>query len=154
MAMLRVVFGLNMMRRWPFYALMGFSLLGCQLTPSPQLKPMGELTKLQLEWADTPQERMRGLMERSHLPENAGMMFMFESAKPQCFWMKNTLIPLSVGFINPQGKLVQIEDMQPQTLDHHCTKEPVLYALEVNQGWFERHQVKLQSQVLQTPPAK
>ena len=88
-------------------------------------------------------------MGRSHLPENSGMMFVFEEPKTYCFWMKNTLIPLSVGFIDAQGRLVQIAHMQPKSLQHHCAKQPVLYALEVNQGWFERNDVKLQTKVLQ-----
>ena len=90
-------------------------------------------------------------MDRTRLSENAGMMFVFETPKTYCFWMKNTLIPLSVGFIDAQGKLVQINDMQPKSLQHHCAKQPILYALEVNQGWFEHNNVKTQTLVLQPP---
>ena len=88
-------------------------------------------------------------MGRQQLAENAGMMFVFETPKTYCFWMKNTLIPLSIGFIDAQGKLVQINHMQPRSLDHHCAQQPILYALEVNQGWFERNKVRLQTKVLQ-----
>lgn len=124
-------------------------LAGCQIAPSNAPKPLAPLDQLRLEWADVYQEREKGLMGRSHLPENSGMMFVFEEPKTYCFWMKNTLIPLSVGFIDAQGRLVQIAHMQPKSLQHHCAKQPVLYALEVNQGWFERNDVKLQTKVLQ-----
>ena len=124
-------------------------LAGCQIAPPNAPKPLAPLDQLRLEWADVYQEREKGLMGRSHLPENSGMMFVFEEPKTYCFWMKNTLIPLSVGFIDTQGRLVQIAHMQPKSLQHHCAKQPVLYALEVNQGWFERNDVKLQTKVLQ-----
>lgn len=124
-------------------------LVGCQIAPSNAPKPLAPLDQLRLEWADVYQEREKGLMERSNLPENSGMMFVFEEPKTYCFWMKNTLIPLSIGFIDAQGRLVQIAHMQPKSLQHHCAKQPVLYALEVNQGWFERNNVKLQTKVLQ-----
>lgn len=124
-------------------------LAGCQIAPPNAPKPLAPLDQLRLEWADVYQEREKGLMGRSHLPENSGMMFVFEEPKTYCFWMKNTLIPLSVGFIDAQGRLVQIAHMQPKSLQHHCAKQPVLYALEVNQGWFERNDVKLQTKVLQ-----
>ena len=124
-------------------------LAGCQIAPPNAPKPLAPLNQLRLEWADVYQEREKGLMGRSHLPENSGMMFVFEEPKTYCFWMKNTLIPLSVGFIDAQGRLVQIAHMQPKSLQHHCAKQPVLYALEVNQGWFERNDVKLQTKVLQ-----
>lgn len=124
-------------------------LAGCQIAPPNAPKPLAPLDQLRLEWADVYQEREKGLMRRSHLPENSGMMFVFEEPKTYCFWMKNTLIPLSVGFIDAQGRLVQIAHMQPKSLQHHCAKQPVLYALEVNQGWFERNNVKLQTKVLQ-----
>lgn len=125
-------------------------LAGCQFAPPANApKILAPLDQLRLEWADTYKERQQGLMDRTRLSENAGMMFVFETPKTYCFWMKNTLIPLSVGFIDAQGKLVQINDMQPKSLQHHCAKQPILYALEVNQGWFERNNVKIQALVLQ-----
>lgn len=124
-------------------------LLGCQLPPANAPKPLAPLDQLRLEWADIYAEREKGLMNRTHLGENAGMMFVFETPKTYCFWMKNTLIPLSVGFIDAQGRLVQINHMQPRSLEHHCAKQPILYALEVNQGWFERNNVRVQTRVLE-----
>ncbi len=125
-------------------------LAGCQfIPPSNAPKVLAPLDQLRLEWADAYKERQQGLMGRQQLAENAGMMFVFETPKTYCFWMKNTLIPLSIGFIDAQGKLVQINHMQPRSLDHHCAQQPILYALEVNQGWFERNKVRLQTKVLQ-----
>ena len=142
------------MQSAPARALIGITLLstlalsGCQLAPPDAPQMLAPLDQLRLEWADDYQERQQGLMERTRLAENAGMMFVFESPKTYCFWMKNTLIPLSVGFIDAQGKLVQINHMQPKSLQHHCAKQPVLYALEVNQGWFERNNLKVQTKVV------
>ena len=125
-------------------------LAGCQfIPPSNAPKVLAPLDQLRLEWADAYKERQQGLMGRQQLAENAGMMFVFETPKTYCFWMKNTLIPLSIGFIDAQGKFVQINHMQPRSLDHHCAQQPILYALEVNQGWFERNKVRLQTKVLQ-----
>lgn len=127
-------------------------LAGCQfVAPANAPKVLAPLDQLRLEWADAYKERQKGLMDRSRLAENSGMMFVFDEPKTYCFWMKNTLIPLSVGFIDAQGKLVQVNDMQPKSLQHHCAKQPILYALEVNQGWFERNNVKVQTLVLQPP---
>ena len=133
------------------------TLLGCQQTTSPEssdkptnpaIQAVGPIAQLQLEWADSPQKQQIGLMNRAQLPENSGMVFVFEQVKAHCFWMKNTLIPLDIGFIDAQGRLVQIESMQAQTTDVHCPKQDVAYALEVNQGWFAQHQVKPGTQML------
>jgi uncharacterized membrane protein (UPF0127 family) len=87
-------------------------------------------------------ERERGLMFREKLGANEGMVFLFEAPASVCMWMKNTLIPLSVAFIDENGKIVNIEDMQPQTTDSHCAKKIVRYALEMNQGWFKQKNIK------------
>ena len=111
--------------------------IGVQPKPTPGLA----LQSLNLEWASTPEQRQIGLMNRANLPENSGMMFVFEQNDTYCFWMKSTLIPLSVGFIDSSGVLVQIEDMRPQTTQTHCAKQPIKYALEVNQGWFDKNRI-------------
>lgn len=80
-------------------------------------------------------------MNRESLPENAGMLFVFAEPKAQAFWMKNTLIPLSIAFIDAEGKIVQIEDMKPHDETNTMSKTKVQYALETNRGWFERHGV-------------
>jgi uncharacterized membrane protein (UPF0127 family) len=91
--------------------------------------------------ADDPM-RMRGLMFRESLAANHGMLFVFESKSVQCMWMRNTLIPLSVAFLEDDGRIVNIEDMKPQTENSHCARAPVRYALEMAQGWFAQHGLK------------
>lgn len=92
--------------------------------------------------AATPAQREQGLMFRNKMAPNEGMIFLFEAPAQVCMWMKHTLIPLSVAFIDSDGKIVNIEDMQPETTDPHCSKKPVPYALEMNQGWFRQIYIK------------
>jgi uncharacterized membrane protein (UPF0127 family) len=92
--------------------------------------------------AATPEQRQTGLMFRKEMPQSEGMVFVFEQPSPQCFWMKNTLIPLSAAFVADDGRIVNIEDMKPQTTDNHCSAEPVRYVLEMNQGWFAKKNIK------------
>ncbi|MFN3298090.1 DUF192 domain-containing protein [Caldimonas sp.] len=94
------------------------------------------------EVARTPEQRAIGLMHRKEMAPHEGMLFVFETPAVQCFWMKNTLIPLSIAFLADDGRIVNIADMQPQTLDSHCSDEPVRLALEMNQGWFARRGIK------------
>ena len=98
--------------------------------------------------------RMRGLMFRASMPVNAGMLFIFEEAGPQCMWMKNTLIPLSVAFLDDGGAIINVEDMQPQTEDSHCARKPARYALEMNKGWFAARGIKPGSRIGGIPGAK
>lgn len=107
--------------------------------------------KITAEIARTPQERSLGLMNRDHLPTDQGMLFLFEYAARHCFWMKNTLIPLSIAFIDEQGKIVNIRDMQAQSLESHCPDLPVRYALEMNQGWFAKHNISPGMVINQVP---
>ncbi len=86
--------------------------------------------------------RGRGLMYRKTLAPNSGMLFVFDAPALQCMWMKNTDLPLSVAFLDAQGAVINIEDMQPHTEDSHCAKRPALYALEMEQGWFARRGIK------------
>lgn len=98
---------------------------------------------IRAELVSTPEERQQGLMFRETMGPNEGMAFLFEApAYPLCMWMKNTLIPLSVAFIDEGGKIINIEDMQPQTTDSHCAKRPARYALEMNLGWFKHKNIK------------
>lgn len=91
---------------------------------------------IQAEIAATAADRSRGLMHRQTLGPSDGMLFVFEQADTQCFWMRNTLIPLSIAFLADDGRVVNIADMAPQTETPHCSAQPVRYALEMNQGWF------------------
>src|SRR3546814_3344166 len=86
--------------------------------------------KIQAEVAATDASRANGLMNRASLPENHGMLFVFDGPTTTCFWMKNTPLPLSIAFIDSKGMIVNIADMQPHTLDPHCPKAPVTHALE------------------------
>lgn len=92
--------------------------------------------KIVAEVAAAPDDRARGLMQRFSLQPDHGMLFVFERAEPLAFWMKNTFIPLSIAFIGADGKIINIEDMQPQTEDTHWSKGPARYALEMRKGWF------------------
>ena len=93
---------------------------------------------IQAELAQTPEEQTIGLMFRPAMGANEGMLFAFPQARQQCFWMKNTLLPLSVAFVGDDGGVVNIEAMKPRTLDSHCSKKPVRFVLEMNEGWFAK----------------
>ncbi len=93
---------------------------------------------IQAQVAATPQQRSVGLMWRQDMPANEGMLFVFERPEVQCFWMKNTLLPLTAAFIDDAGQIVNLADMKPQTTDSHCSQKPVRYVLEMNQGWFAK----------------
>lgn len=97
---------------------------------------------IKAEVAANEAERQQGLMFREKMAVNEGMLFDFNAPAGICMWMKNTLIPLSVAFIDSNGKIVNIEDMQPQTTASHCAKKMVRYALEMNQGWFRQKNIK------------
>ena len=94
-----------------------------------------------MEVAQTPEERNHGLMGRNHLGKDEGMLFIFETEDYHGFWMKDTLLPLSIAFIGKDGRIVWITDMKPLTLDSHVPPRPALYALEMNKGWFSSHGV-------------
>ena len=94
---------------------------------------------LAIEVADTAEERAKGLMGRESLPADRGMLFDFQEPTQAGFWMKNTLIPLSIAFVDGDGTIVHIEDMQPETEDIHASPKPYRYAIEVNQGWYAAH---------------
>jgi len=102
--------------------------------------------QINVELAQTPAQRSRGLMWREHLENDAGMLFVFEKPEPLCFWMRDTLIPLSIGFFDAQLMLMQISDMHPLSDETHCSDKPAQFALEVNQGWFDRQQIRVQDQ--------
>lgn len=112
----------------------------------PQKLPVISLTAgihlISAELAANDAEREQGLMFRQKLGPNEGMVFVFEAPVHTCMWMKNTLIPLAVAFIDLSGKIVNIEEMQAQSLESHCAAKPVMYALEMNQGWFKQRHIK------------
>lgn len=95
--------------------------------------------RIRVEIAANPETRAKGLMFRESLAPDHGMLFVFPQAEQLCFWMKNTPLPLSIAFIDAAGSIINLADMQPQSLDTHCSFGPALYAIEMEQGWFKRH---------------
>jgi uncharacterized membrane protein (UPF0127 family) len=97
---------------------------------------------IRAQLAITPMQRQIGLMHRREMPSHEGMLFVFDEPSQQCFWMRNTLIPLSIAFLADDGTVVNLADMKPQSDDSHCSARPVRYALEMNQGWFAKRGIK------------
>ena len=98
--------------------------------------------QISAQLALTPEQRQTGLMFRKEMPQQEGMLFVFEQASQQCFWMRNTFLPLTAAFIADDGTIVNLADMKPQTTDSHCSAQPVRYVLEMNQGWFAKKGIK------------
>ena len=92
--------------------------------------------------AQTPEQREIGLMQRKEMPQREGMIFIFDLPGQQCFWMKNTVLPLTAAFVADDGTIVNMADMKPQTTDPHCSAQPVRYVLEMNRGWFAKKGIK------------
>ena len=108
----------------------------------PRIKLSAGLHLIDTQVAASPEQRSTGLMFRRTMPPSEGMLFVFEQAAVQCFWMKNTLLPLSAAFVADDGTIVNLADMKPQTTDSHCSAQPVHYVLEMNQGWFGKKGIK------------
>jgi uncharacterized protein len=105
------------------------------------------------EVVSTPEQRATGLMNRFSLQPDHGMLFVFEQPQPLGFWMKNTFIPLSIAFIDANGKIVNIEDMRPQDESTHWSRGVALYALEMKQGWFAGKKIAAGDVIKGLPPA-
>ena len=106
--------------------------------PLPRLQLHAGEHAFTVEVARTPQQRARGLMGRTRLDAGAGMLFVFESAARHCFWMRGTPLPLSIAFVDTDGRIVGLADMQPHSETLHCPPADIRYALEVKQGEFQR----------------
>lgn len=136
------------------FLLVGFQL---QFAHADSAQPKFEKRKIQLagktltvEMADSDQLRSHGLMHRKSLPAEEGMLFVFDNEQSLSFWMKNTLIPLSIGYFNREKKLIDIHEMVPAVMMAtepvlYSSKEPGMYALEMNKGWFAKNKIKLGS---------
>ena len=111
-------------------------------TNLPRVKLTAGMHAIDAQVAATNEQRMTGLMHRKDMPQNEGMLFVFEAPSQQCFWMKNTLLPLAIAFVADDGTIVNIDEMKAQTLDSHCSAQPVRYVLEMNTGWFARKGIK------------
>lgn len=103
------------------------------------------------ELAQTEGQRKIGLMFRESMAVNHGMLFVFERAGQQCFWMKNTLLPLDIAFVADDGTVVNIDRMKPRTLDAHCSAKPVRFVLEMNDGWFAKRGIAAGSKLTGRP---
>ena len=108
----------------------------------PHVYLQAGIHRIKAEVADSQAERSRGLMLRTSLQPNSGMLFVFERAAVHCFWMKNTLIPLTIAFLDDDGTIVNLADMQPHDESSHCPERPVRHALEMEQGWFKAKGLK------------
>ncbi|MEN9888295.1 MAG: hypothetical protein RL559_332 [Pseudomonadota bacterium] len=108
----------------------------------PRTQLSAGMHRLDVQLAQTPQERQVGLMFRRDMPQHEGMLFVFEQPATQCFWMRNTLIPLTAAFVADDGTIVNLADMKPQTDDSHCSQKPVRFVLEMNQGWFAKRNIQ------------
>jgi uncharacterized protein len=135
----------------PFIALTAALMAGllgaahAQEGPQPKL-PTVELTAgmhvIRAELAVTPIQQQTGMMFRRSMGTNEGMLFVEETAGLRCFWMRNTLLPLSIAFIADDGTIVNVAEMAPQSDESHCSAKPVRYALEMNKGWFSKRGIK------------
>jgi len=116
-----------------------------QETPQTQLQRItltAGIHQIDTQVALTPEQHQIGLMYRTEMPQGEGMIFVFQTPSKQCFWMKNTVLPLTAAFIADDGTIVNLEDMKPQTTDAHCSAKPVRFVLEMNQGWFAKKGIK------------
>lgn len=132
------------MRKTMIGALFGLAVTGTAWAQNSM--PIIELTagfhRIEAEVAANDPHRQLGLMNRQTMPTQRGMLFVFPQNNTHCMWMRNTLLPLSVAFVDDAGKIINIEDMQPQTEDNHCARRPARYALEMNLGWFAQRGLK------------
>jgi uncharacterized protein len=116
-----------------------------------RIKITAGMHQIDTQLALTPIERQIGLMNRPTMPAHEGMLFVFEQPTKQCFWMKNTLLPLTAAFVADDGTIVNLVDMKPQSLDSHCSTKEVRYVLEMNQGWFAKRGIKAGSKLSGVP---
>ncbi len=117
-------------------------LAGNAFAQLPSVELAAGMHLIRAEVADSMGSRMQGLMHRPSMAQNSGMVFVFEENATHCMWMKNTLIPLSVAFLDEAGAIINIADMQPHSEQSHCATRPARYALEMNKGWFAQRGVK------------
>jgi uncharacterized membrane protein (UPF0127 family) len=111
-------------------------------SPLPVVKLTAGMHVIQAEVAADFGTRAQGLMHRKALGQNTGMLFVFDEAAFHCMWMKNTLIPLSVAFLDERGTILNIADMTPHSEESHCAARPARFALEMNRGWFAERGIK------------
>ena len=125
-----------------FAILLSFAAAPALAQELPVVQLSAGMHSIRAEVAAESSTRMRGLMQRASMPANSGMLFIFDEPALHCMWMKNTLIPLSVAFLDDAGTVINIADMQPHSEQSHCAARQARYALEMNRGWFAQRGVK------------
>jgi uncharacterized membrane protein (UPF0127 family) len=134
--------------QWGFssWSLLCWATLFMLPASAQQGLPLIELSagfhRIEAEVASTPASRAQGLMQRRQMALHRGMLFVFTQDAGHCMWMKNTFLPLSVAFLDAQGRIINIADMQPQSEQNHCAVQVARYALEMNAGWFARRGIR------------
>lgn len=119
-----------------------FLFAATALAQMPSIALTASFHRIEAEVAADQASRMQGLMHRKSMAPNQGMLFVFPHPDRYCMWMRNTFLPLSVAFLDDEGKILNIEDMKPQTEDNHCAGAPARFALEMNRGWFADKGIK------------
>ena len=114
---------------------------GSPQTQLPRASLNAGMHLIQVQLAQNNEQRQIGLMWRKEMPQNEGMLFIFDEPAVQCFWMRNTLLPLTAAFVADDGKIVNLVDMKPMSDDSHCSKKPVRFVLEMNQAWFSKRNI-------------
>lgn len=121
----------------PLLGALGLALAGTTAwAQMPRMELTAGMHRIEAEVAADMNSRMQGLMHRQSMPSNQGMLFVFTQAERHCMWMRNTLLPLSVAFLDEGGRIINIANMQPHSEENHCAAAPARFALEMNQGWF------------------
>lgn len=134
----------RLLAAWALVALAA-GVAAAQQIPQPRLPTVqlgAGIHNIVAEVASTPRQRQIGMMMRTEMAPHEGMLFVFEAPAQQCFWMRNTLLPLSIAFIADDGRIVNLAEMQPRTEESHCSAKPVRYVLEMNRGWFDKRGIK------------
>lgn len=130
------------MRHLLFVLLLAAGAAAAQQPPLPMVQLGAGMHLIRAEVADRDASRAMGLMHRTALAPNGGMLFVFDDDAVHCMWMKNTPLPLSVAFIDASGAIVNIADMQPHTEVAHCAARPARFALEMARGWFAERGIR------------
>jgi uncharacterized membrane protein (UPF0127 family) len=131
-----------MKTRFALASLLALTSLFSNAQEMPRLELTVGMYRIEAEVAAEPGNRAQGLMNRRSMAPQQGMLFVFRDEIQHCMWMRNTYIPLSVAFLDREGRIINIEDMQPQTENNHCAARPARYALEMNRGWFAAKGIK------------
>ncbi|MDO9601297.1 MAG: DUF192 domain-containing protein [Rhodocyclaceae bacterium] len=125
-----------------FFLGLGLVALGVAAQALPVMELQAGFHRIEAEVAHTQPARVQGLMQRREMAPQRGMLFVFPESDRHCMWMKNTLLPLAVAFLDDAGSIINVAEMQPGSEENHCAARPARYALEMNAGWFARRGLK------------